>query len=69
MDFVSAVKKAVWIRRRIWADWICVKDGELSKYLQKVTREDLLADDWTAYEYEEQPVDDSSIRFMLLELE
>lgn len=70
MNFVEALRQGNWIRRRSWAYWLCVKDNEISKYISRVTRDDLIAEDWTVYGYtEDSSSDDSMTRFSLLELE
>lgn len=71
MTFLMAIKQNNWVKRVGWPRWIVVKDGYIGRYLMDLTKVDLLAADWIAYEYIDEPIetDDSSVRFELIELE
>lgn len=72
MDFVTAIKLSRWVRRKAWPHWIHVSDTAVRALgaSHDLAYLDLIAGDWVAYHFrDEQPPDDSAIRFTLIELE
>ena len=71
MTFLDAIRKHKWVRRHGHTRVYCVSD--VPTHLYSVCRADLLADDWEPSidkpENSVPPVDDTVMRFSLLELD
>jgi hypothetical protein len=81
VSFTEAIRKSVWVRRRGWSGWVLVSPKNVQ--IERLTRTDLLANDWEAHhsqegleEHNREPLpetkeeeDETSTRFGLLEFD
>lgn len=75
VTFVDACRSSQWVKRRGWNGYMLVsRRGPIlrasSVKWNTLTYEDIVADDWKPYVYQDDPPDDdSTVRFKMMEIE